>query len=256
MNEIDKLGFPLGVDVLKINTFDSGSFIRRRTIHSNSAHSTMLSIITRRSSFTRITALFTTVIPTTNSAGTINRSSTTMTTNKSTDHITNDNIHLIPATLLINRERTNVLSPLLNVSPIKATNTLTDKKPVAYNSLDFNILHKIKRQIEHQQKYELSKFHKSVFDNDFEFEELDNNGKEEDKNPSRDMRQIYYTHRLGLPLVGAVLFTSINFCKYVDFYGLYFMYWISKRSKVFCKMILTIIYIRIIYPSKTALNFS
>lgn len=251
MNEIDKLGIPLGVDLLKINTFDSGSFIRRRTIHSNSAHSTMLSIITRRSSFTRITALFTTVIPTTNSAGTTNRSSTTMTTNKSTDHIINDNIPPIPATLLINRERTNVLSPLLNVSPIKATNTLTDKKPVAYNSLDFNILHQIKRQIEHQQKYELSKFHKRVFD--YDFEELDNNVKEEDKNPSRDMRQIY-THRLGLPLVGAVLFTSINFCKYVTFYGLDFMYWISERSKVFCKMIITILK-RIIYPSKTVFNF-
>lgn len=254
MNEIDKLGIPLGVDVLKIKTYDSGSFIRRHTINSNSAHSTMLSIITRRSSFTRITALFTTVIPTTNSARTINRSSTTMTTNKSTDHITNDNIPPIPATLLINRERTNVLSPLLNVSPIKATKTVTDKKPVAYNSLDFNILHKIKRQIEQQQKYELSKFHKSVFDYDFEFEELDNNGKEEDKNPSRDMRQIY-THKLGLPLVGAVLFTSINFCKYVDFYGLDFMYWMSERSKVFCKMILTILK-SILYPTKMVFNFS
>lgn len=247
MNEIDKLGIPLGVDILKINTFDSDSFIRRRTINSNSAHSTMLSIITRRSSFTRITALFTTVIPTTNSAGTTNQSSTTMTTNKSTDHITNDNVPPIPATLLINRERTNV-------SPIKATKTLTDKKPVAYNSLDFNILHKIKRQIEHQQKYQLSKFHKSVFDYEFEFEELDNNGKEEDKTPSRDTRQIH-THKLGLPLVGAVLFTSINFCKYVDFYGLDFMYWISEQSKVFCKMILTILK-SIIYPSKTFFNFS
>lgn len=212
MSETDKLGVPLGVDVLKINTFDSGSFIRRRTIHSNSAHSTMLSIITRRSSFTRITALVTTVIPTTNSAGTSNRSSMTMTTNKSTDHSTNDNIPAIPATLVINRERKHVFSPLLNVSPIKATKTLTDKKPVAYNSLDFKVLHKTKRQIEHQQKYELSKFHKRVFDYDFGFEELEN-GREEEKNPSSDMRQIY-THKLGLPLVGAVLFTSINFCKY------------------------------------------
>lgn len=220
IKETDKLGVSLGVDVFQINTFDSDSFIRRRTIHSNSARSTMLTIVTRRSNFTRITALFTTVIPTTDSVGTTNHSSTTMTTNKTTNHSINNNIPPSPVTL-INREKKNVFSPLLNVSPVKATKTLTDTKPVAYNSLDFNILHPMKRKIEQQQKYELSKFHKKVADYDYGFEESENKGQEEDNNPSKENRR--YTHKLGLPLVGAILFTSINFCKYVTFYSLNFI---------------------------------
>lgn len=204
--ETGKLG---GVALLGV---DSDSFIQRRTYHSNSAHSTMLTIVTRRSTFTSFTALFTAVIPTSDSVGTTTNHSSTITT---TNHSTNINITSSPVTLINREQKKNVFNPLLIVvSPIEATKPLTDTKSVAYNSLDFNKLHPMKRKIEQQQKYGFSKLSKRVADYDYEFEESDNKENEDDTDPSRDNSQLY-THELGLPLVGAILFTSINFCEYI-----------------------------------------